>query len=64
MSNVSVYIHTLQIDYESSFLKIENRLAVITGGPLFDDLYEFERMYFYWGDEGNSGSENKINSEE
>ncbi|VVC31863.1 Hypothetical protein CINCED_3A019049 [Cinara cedri] len=59
----ALYVHTLHFGYQSRYLEIENKLAIITGGPLFDSLYEFNRMYFYWGDVGECGSENQMNDQ-
>lgn len=35
--------------------------STIKGGPLSDDIYEFENVHFHWGENNCQGSEHTLN---
>lgn len=47
----------------SVMLKInESKTAMLSGGPLGNNIYVFEQLHFHWGENDYEGSEDLINN--
>lgn len=47
----------------SVMLKInESKTAMLSGGPLGNNVYVFEQLHFHWGENDYEGSEDLINN--
>ncbi|XP_012215868.1 carbonic anhydrase 2 [Linepithema humile] len=40
----------------------DSRAAILSGGPLGDNIYVFEQLHFHWGENDHEGSEDLINN--
>lgn len=54
---------SLPLSSSSVMLKInESKAAMLSGGPLGNDVYVFEQLHFHWGENDYEGSEDLINN--
>jgi len=40
----------------------ESKAAILSGGPLGNNVYVFEQLHFHWGENDHEGSEDLINN--